>query len=234
MGAGSSSATRRWTKRSSSICALAYDTPHAKLQLPPGEFPAGGGAKGGVQWLGKPGAMINTAGGTPDSYTHPDYAGVTWDHDRDAATPERPWPDVYRRFATDVRRIDDCVGDVLALLRDLKIDDNTLVVFTSDNGPSQESYLPEKYEADFFNSFGPFDGIKRDLLEGGIHMGALARWPGAVPAARVSDAPSQFHDWMPTFAELAGVPAPARTDGVSLVPTLTGKGAQEPSRVYVE
>jgi arylsulfatase A-like enzyme len=213
---------------------LAYDTPHAKLQLPPGPYPAGGGAKGGVQWLGTPGRMINTADGTPDSFTHPDYATATWDHDRNVTTPEQPWPDVYKRYASDVRRIDECVGDLLALLKDLRVDDNTLVVFTSDNGPSKESYLKENYSPEFFNSFGPHDGIKRDLLEGGIRVGALARWPGGIPRGRVSNEPGQFHDWLPTFAELAGVPAPARTDGVSLVPTLTGKGAQTPSRVYVE
>ncbi len=213
---------------------LAYDTPHAKLQLPPGEYPAGGGLKGGVQWLGKPGAMINTAAGTPDSYTHPDYASATWDHDHNAATPEQPWPDVYKRFATDVRRIDDCVGDLLTLLRDLQIDGDTLVVFTSDNGPSQESYLKEPYEADFFNSFGPFDGIKRDCWEGGLRVGALARWPGVIPPGRVSNVPCQAHDWLPTFAEMAGLPAPARIDGVSLVPALRGIGEQQPSRVYTE
>ena len=213
---------------------LAYDTPHAKLQLPPGPFPKGAGAKGGVQWLGTPGRMINTADGTPDSFTHPDYASATWDHDRNAATTEQPWPDVYKRYASDVRRIDECVGDLLQLLKDLRLDDHTLVVFTSDNGPSKESYLKENYDPTFFNSFGPHDGIKRDLWEGGIRVGALARWPDKIPRGRVSNEPSQFHDWLPTFAELAGVPAPARTDGVSLVPTLTGMGAQIPSRVYVE
>jgi len=213
---------------------LAHSTPHAKLQLPPGDFPAGGGLAGGAQWLGQPGRMINTASGKPDSQIHPDYAGATWDHDRDAATPERPWPDVFQRYATVVRRIDDCVGDLLQLLKDLGIDQNTLVVFTTDNGPSRESYLPENFEPDFFNSFGPFTGIKRDVLEGGIRVGALVRWPGGAPAGRVSDSPSQFHDWMPTFAELAGVAAPARADGVSLVPTLSGRGIQKPSRVYVE
>lgn len=213
---------------------LAYATPHAKLQLPPGKFPAGGGAKGGVQWLGEAGRMINTADGKPDGYVHPDYAGATWDHDRDAATPEQPWPDVYQRYATVVRRIDDCVGDLLALLKDLAIDQNTLVVFTTDNGPSRESYLPEAYEPTFFNSFGPFDGIKRDCWEGGIRVGALVRWPGGAAGQRVSDVPSQFHDWMPTFAELAGVAAPARCDGTSLVPTITGRGEQKAPQVYVE
>ena len=213
---------------------LAYDTPHAKLQLPPGPFPAGAGANGGVQWLGTPGHMINTANGTPDSFTHPDYANATWDDDRNSSTPERPWPDVYKRYATDVRRIDDCVGDLLQLLKDLHIADSTLVVFTSDNGPSKESYLKENYDPTFFNSFGPHDGIKRDCWEGGIRVGAIARWPGRIRRGRVSNGPSQFHDWLATFADLAGVPVPARSDGVSLVPTLTGKGVQAPSRVYVE
>ncbi|RYX82047.1 DUF4976 domain-containing protein [bacterium] len=213
---------------------LAYDTPHAKLQYPPKAFPAGGGLKGGVQWLGTPGHMINTADGTPDSYCHPDYANATWDDDKNPATSEKPWPDVYKRYATDVRRIDDCVGDLLTTLKDLKIDDNTLVIFTSDNGPSQESYLPEANEPNFFGSFGPFDGIKRDVWEGGIRVGAIARWPQQIAAGRTSPTPSAFWDWMPTFSEAAGFPAPARSDGVSLLPVLQGKGTQAPSRLYFE
>jgi len=213
---------------------LAYDTPHAKLQYPPCAYPAGGGKTGGIQWLGKPGKMINTADGKPDSYCYPQYANETWDNDHDPATPEVPWPDVYKRFASDVHRIDDCVGDLLQLLKDLHIDENTLVVFTSDNGPSRESYLPQQYEPTFFHSFGPFDGIKRDCWEGGIRVGAIARWPGRIAPHRVSHEPSAFWDWMPTFTELAGLPAPARSDGVSLVPTLTGKGKQATSLTYFE
>ncbi|WP_206598723.1 sulfatase-like hydrolase/transferase [Rufibacter ruber] len=155
---------------------LAYDTPHAVLELPTQEYPAGGGLKGGLQWTGKPGQMINTASGTVDSWIHPDYAKATYDHDKNAATPEVSWPNVYQRYATSVRRIDDAVGDLLQLLKDLKLDENTLVVFTSDNGPSLESYLEKvKNDPDFFNSFGPFDGVKRDVLEGGVRM---RRWPG--------------------------------------------------------
>lgn len=213
---------------------LAFDTPHAKLQLPPAPYPDGGGVAGGLQWTGERGRMINTADGVPDSYMHPDYADQTWDHDDNAATPEQAWPDVYKRYATDVRRIDDCLGDLLALLSDLAIDDNTLVVFTTDNGPSRESYLPEKYEPTFFKSFGPFDGIKRDTLEGGVRVGAVVRWPGGSAGGQISELPCQFHDWMPTFAELAGVDSPAHSDGTSLAPTLTGVGEQRAPRVYVE
>jgi arylsulfatase A-like enzyme len=212
---------------------LAYDTPHAKLEYPPAPFPGGGGKTGGVQWIGKPGQMINTAG-RPDSYCHPDYATATWDNDGNPETPEKPWPDVYKRYATSVRRIDDCVGDLMQELKNLGIDDNTLVVFTSDNGPSQESYLAQENLPTFFESFGPHDGIKRDLWEGGIRVGALVRWPREIPAGRVTQSPSAFWDWLPTFAEAAGAPAPARTDGVSLLPTLRGNGVQQPSRLYFE
>jgi arylsulfatase A-like enzyme len=213
---------------------LAFDTPHAVQEFPTQAFPAGGGAKGGLQWLGTPGHIINTAGGTVDSYCHPDYANATYDHDGNAATPEIPWPEVYKRYATAVRRVDDCVGDLLQLLKDLDLDRNTLVVFSSDNGPSIESYLRENLAANFFDSFGPFDGIKRDLWEGGLRVPALVRWPGHIPPGGVSAQPSQAHDWLPTFAELAGVPAPARSDGVSLLPTLLGTGQQRSSTIYSE
>jgi arylsulfatase A-like enzyme len=213
---------------------LAFDTPHAVLELPTQAYPSGGGTNGGLQWIGTPGNMINTAAGTIDSYYHPDYAAATWDDDSNASTPEVAWPDVYKRYATSVRRIDDCVGDLRLLLQQLKIETNTLVVFTTDNGPSKESYLSEGYDPTFFNSFGPHDGIKRDTWEGGIRVGALATWPTRIPPNHASQLACGAWDWMPTFAELAGVPSPARSDGVSLLPTLTGNGSQRTPLVYVE
>jgi arylsulfatase A-like enzyme len=213
---------------------LAYDTPHAVLELPTQPYPTGGGTNGGLQWLGAPGRMINTASGTIDSWTHPDYASATYDDDGNAGTPEVAWPDVYKRYASSVRRIDDAVGDLKQLLQQLGLDTNTLVVFTSDNGPSVESYLTQSIAANFFDSYGPHDGIKRDTWEGGIRMATLARWPGGIPAGRVDFTPSGSWDWLATFAELAGVAPPARTDGVSMVPTLTGSGAQRAGTLYVE
>ena len=216
---------------------LAYDTPHAVLELPTGPYPAGGGLHGGLQWLGTPGHMINTADGTVDSWTYPDYANATWDDDHDPATPEVPWPKVYQRYATAVRRIDDAVGDIIQLLKDLKIDDNTMIVFSSDNGPSREAYLPKGYQPNnpsFFRSFGPFDGIKRDCWEGGVRMPVLARWPGHIPAGITISNPTISYDWLPTFTEMAGLPAPALSDGTSLLPLLTGRGEQTPSLVYIE
>lgn len=216
---------------------LAYDAPHAVLELPTQEYPRGGGLNGGLQWLGKPGQMINTASGQVDSYTYPEYANATYDNDNNPSTPETAWPDTYKRYASATRRIDDGVGDILQLLKDLKIDDNTLVIFTSDNGPSIESYLPAEYtpyRPTFFGSYGPFDGIKRDTWEGGLRVPTIARWNGQIKAGTVINEPSMLSDWLPTFAEAAGVVAPARSTGVSLMPSLTHKGKQVPSTVYVE
>jgi len=199
---------------------LAYDTPHAALQLPPCPYPEGGGLNGGVQWLGEDGKMINTATGTVDAWVHPDH---------------EDWDDLEQRQAGMIRRIDDHVGDLAQLLRDLEIADNTLVIFTSDNGPHSESYIAGKnYEASLFQAYGPFNGIKRDLLEGGIRVPTLAWWPGTIAAESRSDDPSQFHDWLNTFLEAAGLPLMARSDGVSLLPTLTGEGEQQTPLTYVE
>lgn len=216
---------------------LSFDTPHAALELATQPYPAGGGLKGGMQWLGTTGHMISTASGQPDSWMHPDYDQATYDHDNKPQTPEVAWPDVYKRYASSVRRIDDAVGDIVQLLKDLHIDENTMIVFTSDNGPSMESYLPENYapnHPDFFNSFGPFDGIKRDCWEGGVRMPAIARWPGHIPAQHTVKSPSIAYDWMATFTDMAGIPAPARTDGVSLLPSLTAEGWQRVGPVYIE
>lgn len=208
---------------------LAYDTPHAVLQNPPSAYPAEG-----VSWTGRPHAMITTATGKKDSWMHPDFARATWDHDRDPATPEVAWPDVEKRHANGVRRIDDAVGDVLRFLKELKIDDNTLVVFTSDNGPSEESYLNAPHRPGFFQSYGPFDGIKRDTWEAGVRTPTLVRWPAGIAAGRTDAQPSGQWDWLATFSELAGLPAPASSDGVSLAPALSGRGARRPGVLYIE
>lgn len=202
---------------------LSHSTPHAALHIPTGPYPEGGGLKGGVQWIGKPGNMINTADDGPiDSWIHPDYANQTW-------------TEVEKRFATMVRRIDTTMGDLIQTLKDLNIDQDTLVVFTSDNGPHEESYLEGlEYNANSFDSYGPFQGIKRDVLDGGIRMPTLVRWPSQIPAAAINQSPSQFHDWLPTLAQTAGLVSPAITDGVSLLPFLTGEGTPRESTIYIE
>jgi arylsulfatase A-like enzyme len=235
--------TKRWLQDHAATNAaqpfflyLAFDAPHARLEIPTQAYPAGSGTTGGLQWVGTPGAMINTASGTTNSWLHPDYASATWDDDNNRGTAEVAWPTYAKNHATMVRRLDDAVADIVQTLKDLNLDTNTLVVFTSDNGTHNEAgtggtvtYLPT-----FFDSFARFDGIKRDCWEGGIRMPALVRWPAGIAPGRTNATPSAFWDWMPTFAELAGVPAPARTDGVSLVPTLTGTGTQRASNVYIE
>jgi len=216
---------------------LAYDAPHAVLELPTQAYPQGKGLNGGLQWLNQPGHMINTASGNIDSYVYPEYQNATYDNDSSSSTPQVAWPDTYKRYATATRRIDDAVGDLMQLLKDLKIDNNTLVVFTSDNGPSIESYLPASFVPNhptFFDSYGPFDGIKRDCWEGGVRMPTIVAWPNQIVAGKIVSTPSMLSDWLPTFADAAHIAAPARTGGVSLLPSLTGKDKQENSLVYVE
>ena len=217
---------------------LAFDTPHAVQELPTQKYPAGGGLKGGMQWLGKNGKYINTASGTPDSYIYPEYATATYDHDKDPSTPEAAWPEVYKRYATANRRIDDAVGDILQLIRDLAIDSNTVIVYTSDNGPSKESYLPEdKYDANnptFFSSHGPFEGIKGDTWEGGVRLPAIVWGPKYIRKGVRVSTPAIGYDWAPTFINLAGGHTPARMDGHSLVPSLTGKTNGSVRTLYIE
>lgn len=212
---------------------LNYDTPHAALQVPTSPYPEGGGVDGGLQWTGgdDPDQIaqpaINTAVGEVDSYRHPDYVG-------------HGWSDTEERFSTMVRRIDSAVGDLNETLEELGIAENTMVIFTSDNGPHHETYLEGdrwgegRYTPQSFQSYGPFDGTKRDCWEGGIRMPTLAWWKGTIEPNRIDSTPSQFQDWMATFCDVAGIPAPARCDGVSLVPTLTGDGEQAEGTVYIE
>lgn len=200
---------------------LSYDTPHAATQIATSPYPKGGGVNGGLQWIGKPGKMINTANDKPNSYLHPDYE-------------KKDWQTVYKRFASSIRRIDNAVGDIRKTLADLKIEKDTLIIFTSDNGPSKESYIKQRLDPSFFDSFGPFTGIKRDCFEGGIRVGAIASWPAKIKPNSISTSPSQMHDWLPTFCEISGAPTPALTDGVSIVPTLTDQKNQTPSTIYTE
>lgn len=141
----------------------------------------------------------------------------------------RSLPEKAARYATTISRMDDAIGDIMRTLDELGIANDTLVVFTSDNGPADE------YGADpaNFRSSGPFDGLKRDVFEGGMRVPAIVRWPAAIPAGKVDSSPSQFHDWMATFAAAAGVAAPPESEGVSLLPRWTG-GKSAPSIVYAQ
>lgn len=216
---------------------LSYTAPHAGLRVPTtshltksSNYPKGGGLKGGVQWNDdSSNGQINTAAGEYDKGIHPLVAKSVGDDGKS-------WPNYAQRHVSMVKRIDDSVADLVHLLKDLEIDDNTLIVFTSDNGTHQEGGADGcgKYNPRYLGTYGPFDGIKRDLWEGGVRMPTLVRWPAKVKANSRSNHPSQFHDWMATFCEMAGVSAPALSDGVSIVPTLTGQSQPKGGVVYIE
>ena len=128
----------------------------------------------------------------------------------------------HAAFAAMVEHLDRQVGQIVDKVEALGLSDNTLIVFTSDNGP----HLEAGADPDFFDSNGPLRGYKRDLYDGGIRVPMIAVWPDQIAAGTESDHVSAFWDWFPTFSELAGSAAPIATDGVSLLPTLTGEGTQ--------
>ncbi len=211
---------------------IAHTAPHARLALPAVAYPKGGGLKGGVQWLGESGKMINTANHeTWDSYMYPRYA-------------EEKWPLAAKRHASMITRVDESIGDLVTLLKDLDIDENTYIIFTSDNGAHDEfGAVPdggEKHpipsqDPSFFRSYGLSDGIKRDVWDGGLRVPCIVYAPSRTAKGIKNAHPSQFHDWMATFADIAGVPRPARTAGRSLLPLLQNeKSALKDNIVYTE
>lgn len=125
-------------------------------------------------------------------------------------------------YAAMVLRMDEYVGEIVAKLAELGLTENTIVMFTSDNGPHQEGGA----DPDFFDSAAGFRGLKRDLYEGGIRSPFVVSWPGKIAEGSTTDHISAFWDVMPTLAEVAGVPTPKASDGLSFLPTLTGKGKQ--------
>ncbi len=140
-----------------------------------------------------------------------------------------PHPTPRAAYAAMITRMDRDIGRVLSLLTDLGLDENTVVFFTSDNGPTWVGGA----DTEFFGSRGGLRGRKAQLWEGGIRVPLIARWPGRIPAGTVSDLPSAFWDFMPTFADLAGTSPPPGVDGVSLVPTLVGRAAEQEAHAYL-
>ena len=136
---------------------------------------------------------------------------------------QRDWTLAHKAYAAMVSRLDADVGRILDFLHQSGLDENTLVIFTSDNGPHQERGA----DPEWFNSSGSLRGIKRDLYEGGIRVPTIARWPGHVPADRVDDSPWYFPDVLPTLAALADVTPPPGLDGVNVRPLLLGQAQPE-------
>ena len=148
----------------------------------------------------------------------------------DAPYSENAWPQTEKNFAAMITRMDADIGRLMAKLDETGQAANTLVIFTSDNGPHREG----GHQPGFFESSGPLRGIKRDLYEGGIRVPAIMRWPEKIQPGRVSDQVWAFWDFMPTAAELAGLRPPAGLDGVSMAPTLLGKPQQQHEYLYWE
>jgi arylsulfatase A-like enzyme len=141
----------------------------------------------------------------------------------------KSWPAPEKGFAQMTHYMDESVGKITWKLKKLGIDENTLVIFTSDNGPHSEG----SHSSSFFQSSGKLRGEKRDLYEGGIRVPFIARWPAKIPPASKSDHLSAFWDYIPTFCEIAGVTTPGQTDGISFVPALTGNLPQQQEHNYL-
>lgn len=140
-------------------------------------------------------------------------------------------PNAHASFAAMVEMLDRYVGQVCDKLRELGIEDNTLIIFTSDNGPHTEGGADPEY----FDSNGPLRGTKRALYEGGIRVPMIAVWPEAIPAGRTEAMPAAFWDFHKTFTSLLGQREERNTDGINLLPTLTRRSkAYKPRSLYWE
>jgi arylsulfatase A-like enzyme len=163
------------------------------------------------------------------------YYAITLPHARNEIDDlgiyaDKPWTERQKAYAAQVTRLDRDVGQLLDLLKELGLDEKTLVMLAGDNG---SSFAPDSEMGQFFQqAANGLRGHKRGVYEGGLRQGGLARWPGVVPAGRVTDEPWAFWDFLPTAVELAGASLPAgfKPDGLSLVSLLRGGAA--PNRNY--
>jgi arylsulfatase A len=146
-----------------------------------------------------------------------------WDEPKLPMGNYQPQAKPRAAYAGMISRMDRDIGRLMELLKRKGLDENTLVIFTSDNGPT----LLKGLDVRFFNSAAGLRGLKQDVYEGGIRVPMIARWPGKIAAGSVSDFPAAFWDVLPTLAELAGAAAPANADGFTLAPTLLGKETQK-------
>ncbi len=165
-----------------------------------------------------------------------EYAGKWDDPPYDGKNGYLPHPTPRAAYAAMVTRMDRSVGRIFALLKELKLDDDTLVIFTSDNGGAFGEVTRGDFEFKpgrmggtdyvFFGSTGNSRAFKGSIYEGGIRTPFIARWPGTIKAGSTSNLPAVFYDVMATLAEIAGASTPKESDGISFLPTLTGKGKQ--------
>ncbi|HEV7347329.1 arylsulfatase [Telluribacter sp.] len=131
-------------------------------------------------------------------------------------------------YAAMITYMDKKVGEVLTLVKELGLDENTIIIFTSDNGTTFNGGV----DAKFFESVGPFRGLKMDMYEGGIRMPMVARWPGKIAPGQVTDHVAVHYDVMATLAELVNA-GPVKTDGISFLPTLLGQAGRQRKHEYL-
>jgi arylsulfatase A-like enzyme len=141
----------------------------------------------------------------------------------------RDWPESQKGVAAMISRVDQDVGTLLAKLKEHKLDENTIVFFTSDNGPHKEG----DNDPTFFASSGALRGIKRSLNDGGIRVPMIVRWPGHIQPATATNHVSYHGDVMATLCDLANLEVPPRLDSISFAPTLLGKKDQQQEHEYL-
>ena len=139
------------------------------------------------------------------------------------------WSNQDKGQAAMITRMDRDVGKILDLLRELEIEENTLVIFTSDNGPHNEA----GHNPELFNPAGPLRGMKRTLTEGGIRVPTLAWWPKTIKRGSITEEPFYFGDLMATACEISGVAIPKQNDSISFLPTLRNQGKKQESHKYL-
>lgn len=135
----------------------------------------------------------------------------------------------HAAFAAMIALLDEQVGEIMTKVEDLGLTENTLVIFTSDNGPHKEAGADPVY----FNSNGPLKGFKRDLYEGGIRVPMIAKWPAKIEASTVSNHVSAFWDIFPTLAEIVGSSSPTNIDGISFLQELLNKSTEQEQHEYL-
>lgn len=165
--------------------------------------------------------------------------GLPADEPSLALYKDRDWPENAKIYASMVNMVDRQVGEIRGLLKELGLAENTLILFTGDNGGSPYFKSKQKPRGIFSPNIDPktgdeFRGGKRNLYEGGLRVPAIVCWPGKVEAGRVSDHLSYFPDVLPTFAEMAGADVPEGVDGISFLPELLGKPQPQHRYLYWE
>lgn len=142
----------------------------------------------------------------------------------------KDWPEHCKVYAAMIHRLDQNIKRLMQSLKDAGLDKNTLVLFCSDNGPRSEPTRIQTEVSDFFDSNGPLRGYKRDLYEGGLRVPMIARWPDKIQSGSTSDVPWYFADVMATAADAGNAKTADNTDGVSILPVLTGRKKDLPQR----